>query len=435
MNISVLGIGYVGCVSSGCLAHKNNNVVAVDIDSRKVDMINSGKSPIVEKNIDNYIREGVKHKNLSATTNLKAAINSTDIAIICVGTPNTKNGQLDMSNIYNVVKEIGILLKEKNKFFTIAIRSTVMPGTNEKVSKIISENSNKVANIDFAVISNPEFLREGNAVDDFFNPPYTVVGTSSDKGVEIMKELFSFVKSPFMKVDVKVAELIKFLNNSYHALKVSFANEIGRICKDLSVDSTELMDIFIKDNILNISPKYFIPGVAYGGSCLPKDLRALNTIAHDSYINTPILRAVSKSNNEHINYIYERIINYNKKNIGIYGLTFKDGTDDLRFSSSLNICEKLIGKGYNLKIYDSNINLSQLIGQNKSYLLEHLPHIDKVLINDIDKFILDTEIILIMHNNSKITEIANKISSDMILLDVAGVKELKNYINYDGVCW
>jgi len=435
MNISIFGIGYVGCVSVGCLSEHKHSIIAVDLDINKVKLINSGKATIIEKDISKFIKNGVNNKLIKATDVTSKAVMETDVAIICVGTPNTINGQLDMSNIYTVAESIGKALRAKNTFYTISIRSTVMPGTNRKVVEIISEKSGKIVDQDFAVVSNPEFLREGNAVDDFFNPPYTIVGSSSEKGIGIINEIFSFISAPFITVDIQVAELIKFLNNTFHALKVSFGNEIGRICKNLSIDGQELMNLFIKDTSLNISPKYFRPGAAYGGSCLPKDLKALNTIAHDAYINVPILRSINKSNEEHIAYIYNKIINYRINNIGIYGLSFKRGTDDLRFSSSLELCERLLGKGYNLKIFDNNVVLSQLMGQNKSFLVRHLPHIEKLLNKDIDNFLADIELVVFMHDCPNLNEWKNKLNHNLIIIDVVGINEIKHHPNYDGVCW
>jgi len=435
MKISIFGVGYVGCVTAGCLANKGYLIIAVDPNTAKVDLINAGKATIVEKDIDKYISKGVKSQLIQATKNTKKAILESDMAIICVGTPNNSNGQLDMSNIYQVAEEIGNELSLKNIFYTIVIRSTVMPGTNKIVGNIIAEKSGKKINKDFAIVSCPEFIREGNAVDDFMNPPYTIVGSSSNKGIQIVNQLFYFIPSPFIKVDIKVAELIKFLNNSFHALKVSFGNEIGRICKKLSINSHELINLFVKDVKLNISSKYFQPGPAYGGSCLPKDLKALNVMAHDAYLNTPILRAIIKSNVEHGNYLFNMVTNYDKKSVGVYGLSFKPGTDDLRFSPNLELCEKLIGKGYYLKIFDSNVVLSQIMGQNKEILLNHLPHIEKLLYSEIEVFLKDIEILVINHPIKDIYNWKKKIDKNLIIIDLVGIDELKNHPRYEGICW
>ena len=435
MKISVFGLGYVGCISVGCFADKGYSVTGVDIDQRKIDLINSGKPTIVEDGLDILLESGVKNRLIKATDSVKVAVENSDIAFICIGTPNSDQGHLDMLGINKVIKEISKQLVNKKSFFIIVIRSTVMPGTNLSIIKRIEKESGKINGSDFGVVSNPEFLREGSAIKDFYYPPFTIVASSSEKAIKKMENLFSFISSPFIRVDVEIAELIKFLNNSYHALKVSFANEIGRICKKIGVNSIELMNIFVKDDILNISPKYFRPGFSYGGSCLPKDLKALSTIAHDNYVNTPILDSISKSNREHNDFVYNLIKSYNKKKIGIYGLSFKPGTDDLRFSPSLNLSERLIGKGYQLTIFDENVRLSQLYGANKNYLVKRLPHISELLCPNIEEFIQDVEIIVFVHNDKKIIQWKNNIIKNVIIIDLANIEVLKEHKRYIGVSW
>ncbi len=430
MNISIFGLGYVGCVGLGCLSKIGHKVIGVDIDENKVRLINDKKSTIVENGIDELIALGIEKDLITATNNVHDAISNTDIAIVCVGTPNNSSGGLDMNGIFNVAKEIGKSLKNKKSFFTIMIRSTVMPGTCNEVIKIIQEASGKINEVDFGVILNPEFLREGVAMNDFFNPPYTVVGGSSNKAIEQAKKIFSFTDAEFFEVDIKVAELIKFLNNSFHALKVSFANEIGRICKKLDIDSRALMNLFVSDNILNISPKYFMPGFSYGGSCLPKDLHALNSIANELYSNVPVLKSIKTSNDEHNDFIFKYITTFKMKNIGIYGLSFKQGTDDLRFSPSLELCEKLIGKGYAIKIFDENVSLSNIMGKNKDFLLNHLPHISSLLHDDMDSFILNLDLIVFAHNDKNISSIDEKVDEEVLFLDIVGIDFLKKRKNY-----
>ena len=435
MKISVFGLGYVGCISVGCFAEKGYSVTGVDIDQRKIDLINVGKPTIVENGLDKLLDSGVKNKLIKATDSVKEAVENSDIAFICIGTPNSEQGHLEMSGINKVVKEISKHLVHKQSYFIIVIRSTVMPGTNLKLIKIIEKESGKINGTDFGVVSNPEFLREGSAIKDFYYPPFTIAASSSKKAIKKMEKLFFFISSPFINVDIELAELIKFLNNSYHALKVSFANEIGRICKKIGVDSIELMKIFVKDDILNISPKYFRPGFSYGGSCLPKDLKALNTIAHDNYVNTPILDSISRSNKEHNEFVYNLIKSYDKRKIGIYGLSFKPGTDDLRFSPSLNLSERLIGKGYQLTIFDENVRLSQLHGANKNHLIKRLPHISELLCKNIEEFNKDIEIIVFVHNDKNINLWENNISKDVIIIDLANIESLKGHSRYIGVSW
>ncbi|RMZ49849.1 UDP-glucose/GDP-mannose dehydrogenase family protein [Flavobacteriaceae bacterium PRS1] len=435
MKVSVFGLGYVGSVSAGCLAKQGNAIIGVDISKNKIELINSGKAPIVEEGLEELIALGVKNKLIMATTDLSYAVSQSEVGIICVGTPNLPSGNLNMNQIHSVAKQIGTALKSKNDFYTITIRSTVMPGTNAAVSKIIEQESGKLAGKDFSVISNPEFLREGNAIDDFFEPPYTVIAGHSEKGIEVIRELFSFLATPILVVDVQIAELIKFLNNSYHAFKVAFGNEVGRLCKELNVDSYELMDLFVRDTDLNISPKYFKPGFSFGGSCLPKDLRAFNSIAHDQYINLPIFESIDKSNVVHNDFLFQMVQSKAKKKVGIVGLAFKAGTDDLRFSPSLELCEKLIGKGYEISIYDENINLSRLVGKNKDFLFTHLPHIDKLLSSNLEEFLSSNDLIVFAHNNKNVVKFKHLINNETNIIDIANISELKGMKNYEGICW
>jgi GDP-mannose 6-dehydrogenase len=436
MNITIFGLGYVGCVGLGCLAEQGHNLIGVDVDKNKVSLINNGKATIVEKDIDDLIKNNVEKKRIIATTSSPEAISKSDVAIICVGTPNDENGHLDMTHIYDVGKEIGKALKDRDGFYTIAIRSTVMPGTNKRLGEIIAQSSGKKFGEDFAVVSNPEFLREGTAVEDFFNPPYTVIASDSSKGVEVMKEVYKSLNAEVITPDVGSAELIKFINNSYHGLKVVFANEVGRICKSLGVDSRKLMELFVKDKILNISPYYFKPGFAYGGSCLPKDLKALNSIAHDKYVKLPVLSAIENSNQVHIEYALNLVMNKNKKKIGFYGVSFKAGTDDLRFSPALELAERLLGKGYDVKIYDKNVHLSRLTGKNKDFIFNKLPHINEILVESLDEFLKSLEVIVIVNKDSDIDKVLAKDLKNIIIIDLVRVSENSVELNnYDGICW
>ena len=332
MNISIFGLGYVGCVSVGCLAKNGHNVIGVDVADHKVNLINSGKPTIIEKDIDHIIAAEFNNGRISATQDYQSAVNATQVSIICVGTPSSPTGQLDLGYVYRVAEQIGEALKKKKDFHVVSIRSTVLPGTNEKVNEIIARKSGKKIDKDFAVVSNPEFLREGYAVSDFFNPPFTAIGTSSDRAFSIMQDVYKNINGQQERVDIKVAELIKYVNNTFHALKITFANEVGNICKKLNIDSHEIMDLFIKDAQLNISSAYLKPGFAYGGSCLPKDLKGLATLAHDYYLDSPVIESIERSNEAQKKLVAEMILAQNKKNIGIIGLSFKKDTDDLRYS-------------------------------------------------------------------------------------------------------
>ncbi|MCU0474311.1 MAG: nucleotide sugar dehydrogenase [Bacteroidales bacterium] len=433
MNISVFGLGYVGCVSLGCLAQNGHNVIGVDISVEKVDLINQGKPTIIEGEIDEIISKQYKLKKISATSDYKKAVSETDISILCVGTPSTREGHLNQEQIYTCARQIGECLKSKETFHIIVIRSTVFPGTNKKVGEIIENVSKKKRNIDFAIVSNPEFLREGTAVNDYYNPSITVLGSDNEYALSVMNEVHKEINAPAIEVEINVAEIIKYINNSFHALKICFANEVGNICKRLEIDSHDVMNLFSKDNKLNISSYYLRPGFAYGGSCLPKDLKALNTLAHDYYLESPVLSAIERSNDYHKELALKTILDTGKNTIGFVGISFKEGTDDLRFSPSVEIIEKLIGKGKKIYVYDPNVQISKLIGSNKSYIEEKLPHISSLLIKDLDKMILESEVIVFPNKMSELNYL--QINKEKIIIDFFRNESLMGYDNYIGLCW
>ena len=433
MNISIFGLGYVGCVGMGCLASQGHKIIGVDVSDKKVELINQGVPTIVEKDIDKLIMDGHKKGMVSATKDFVKAVHSTDISFICVGTPSSDNGHLDLTYIMKTAEQIGEALKEKTGFHVVVIRSTVFPGTNEKVGQLIADISGKEIDKDYAIVSNPEFLREGTAVNDYLNPPLTVIGSSSEKAVDIMKQVYEWSSAPVEIVPIGVAEMIKYVNNSYHALKVVFANEIGSICKKLKIDSHEVMRIFCMDKQLNISPYYFRPGFAYGGSCLPKDLRGLQTLAHDLYLDTPVLNAISPSNSTLIERQTEAIEKFGKKKIGVLGLSFKAGTDDMRNSPIIHIIESLHGKGFEVKIFDKNVSLSRIIGKNKSVIEERLPHLSTMLIDNMEEVTDWADVLIIANKDSKFSEIVTK--PEQIIVDLVRVKELEKYNNYNGLWW
>jgi len=437
MKISIFGLGYVGCVGMGCLSKMGNTVIGVDISEEKVNLINSNQATIVEKDIDRLIQEGRKNNLIEATTDAMYAVLNSDISFICVGTPNTEHGHLDMTAMYKVSEKIGTALKNKQGKHIVVIRSTVMPGTNQKICEIIEKASEKKSEIGFAVVSNPEFLREGSAVQDFFNPPYTVIASKDKSSLEVLEKLYSVLTGETIKVDIEVAELIKFLNNTYHALKVAFANEVGRLCKKINVDSRRLMDLFCKDKILNISPYYFKPGFAYGGSCLPKDLKALQLLAHDNYTQIPIISSIDLSNNQHIKHAENLITSKGNNKICFLSIAFKQGTDDLRFSPALEIIENLLGKGYEIAIFDNNINLSKLMGKNKEYLFNKLPHIDKLLKNNIEDAVEFGETIVIANKEKYVTDFFEKkgLDKEKAVIDLASVFSSRKQKNLEGICW
>jgi len=434
MKIAVFGLGYVGCVSLGCLANNGHSVIGVDISDFKVDLINSGRPTIVEKDIDELISKYRKEGSITATKDHTRAVKESEVAFICVGTPSLPTGQLNLNQIYKTAEQIGNGLKGKDSFYTIVIRSTVIPGTNEKVGKIIEQFSGKIRNSHFAVVSNPEFLREGTAVNDYYNPSMTVIGTENQYAFELMETIYSQVKAPVIKTDIGVAEMIKYVNNSFHALKIAFTNEVGVISKTLGTDSKKLMDLFVLDNKLNISPAYFKPGMGYGGSCLPKDLKGLSTIAYDNYLKTPLLNSIDESNNIHNNRAFDLVEKFKSKKVGIIGLAFKKGTDDLRYSPAVELVEKLTGKGYSVKIFDKNVVISKLFGSNKSYIEEKLPHISVLLTDSLEDVLNDSETVVLVHKLSEVTEMKHRLK-DKNIVDLAGYVEFGELPNYEGIAW
>jgi GDP-mannose 6-dehydrogenase len=437
LNISIFGLGYVGCVSLGCLAGKDHCVIGVDINDDKIDAINRGECPIIEKDIDSFISHQHQRGKIKATRDGINAVKSTDVSLICVGTPSTPNGHLNVDAIFKVAEEIGKGIKEKNGFHAVAIRSTVLLGTNEKVAEIIEKFSGRRRDEEFAVVSNPEFLREGSAVSDYFSPPYTLIGSANSKAIQIFKQIYDSIDAPIIVTDIRIAELIKYVNNSFHATKIVFANEVGNICKKVGIDSHKLMEIFCLDTKLNISPYYFKPGFAYGGSCLPKDLKALNTIAHDNYVETPLLNSIITSNENQKKIVYDQIIHMKKNKIGFFGLSFKAGTDDLRNSPILDIIERLLGKGYDIRIYDKNVHFSQLMGANKEYILQKIPFISRFVTDNPYQVIAHSEIIVIVYRSSEFEKLFDKVPTDKIIFDLANlnISNKNRFQKYIGIAW
>lgn len=434
MNISIFGLGYVGCVSLGCLAKNGFQVIGVDVNKTKVHLINQGLPTIIEKDIDTIIKEQHKSGKIRATKDYHQAVMESDMSIICVGTPLGEDGNLNLEYIYQTAKQIGEVLKYKDSFHIIVIRSTVVPGTNQRVSEIISEISGKKVNIDFSVVSNPEFLREGSAVQDYYNPPFTLIGTDNDEAARVMKHIYEKVNGEFIRTEIKIAELIKYVNNSFHALKVTFTNEVGTICKKLDIDAYELMNIFCKDKKLNISPYYLKPGFAYGGSCLPKDLNALKTMARDLNIKVPVLSSIELSNQNHIQNAVQIIKKSGKTKIGILGIAFKEGTDDLRYSPVINVIEELLVKDYQVKVYDDYVQTALLIGSNKEYLKKNLPYLTNLMVNNEKDLLEWAELVVFNKKKEYYSELISQYP-DKSFLDLIKINGNIQKFNYEGICW
>jgi len=435
MKISVFGLGYVGCISAACLAKEGHTVIGVDINPNKVKEINLGKPPLLEKGLEELIAISVSEGNLLATSDPKEAILNSDISFLCVGTPSNSNGSIDLKFLEKVSREIGTFLIGKQKEHLIVIRSTSLPGTLLHLGKIIEETSGKLMGREFQLAANPEFLREGSAVKDFYDPPYTVVGCDNESSVRILKEIYSFLNAPFFAMPVEEAELIKYANNAFHGLKIAFANEIGRISKCFGVDARKIMKTVVADTKLNLSPYYLKPGFAFGGSCLPKDLRAINHFAKHNDVDIPLTEAILFSNELHINYVFDLLNQKGRSNIGFIGLSFKPDTDDLRESPAVNLAERLIGKGNKLLIYDHNVYKDKLIGGNREFILKHLPHFFDLLTDNLKRLIESSEILIIVQRFDTLLYHSELLSSKTII-DLVGWDDLKsNCGEYVGICW
>lgn len=427
----------MGCVSLGCLAQNGHRVIGVDVSVSKVDLINRGESPIVEEGISEILAREKQAGRISATTDAIAAVKATAVSFICVGTPSGPNGHTETAAVFKAAEEAALGIKEKDSFHVVVIRSTVPPGTHAKVAGIIETASGKKRNEDFGVVSNPEFLREGSSVRDYFEPPFTLIASESALAQAMMKEIYQPVRAPFVVSEIGVAEMIKYVNNAFHALKVTFANEVGNICKKLAIDSHKLMEVFCLDKKLNLSPYYLKPGFAYGGSCLPKDLKALKTIVRDLYLDCPVLENIERSNEIQKNLVLEQILAFEKREIGFLGLSFKAGTDDLRNSPIIDIIEQLIGKGFGVRIYDRNVHLSQLIGANREYILSKIPYISKFITNNPNDVIDKSDVVVIVNRDNDFIDVLestcqNKIIYDLVNLDFS---KRNSHDYYCGLAW
>jgi GDP-mannose 6-dehydrogenase len=437
LKISIFGLGYVGAVSAGCLAAEGHQVLGVDPVAEKVDLINRGHSPIVEAEINEIIEEAVRTGRLRATQDPAAAIHETELSFVCVGTPSQSNGNLDIRYIRRICEQIGTALRSKTDRHTVVIRSTILPGTMQKVViPTLEEFSGKKAGEEFGVCNNPEFLREGSAVKDFRCPPKTVIGQLDQVSGELLATLYENLQAPLIRTDLHTAEMIKYVDNSWHALKIGFANEIGALCKSVSVDSHEVMKIFCQDKKLNISPAYLSPGFAFGGSCLPKDLRALSYTAKTQDLDLPILRSVLPSNELQIARGLQMITNKGNKKVGVLGLSFKAGTDDLRESPMIEIIERLIGKGYELQLFDKNVTLASLVGANRDFILNRIPHISRLLAPSIDAVLEHARTLVVGNNEIDFTDVPSRLRVDQCLVDFARIATQRSGNGaYEGICW
>jgi GDP-mannose 6-dehydrogenase len=437
MKLSVWGLGYVGTVSAGCLAQEGHEVIGVDSETRKVDLINAGKPPIIEKDIGQIIERQVAAGRLSATTEASVAVRQTDLFLICVGTPSRSNGDIELKYVRRVCEEIGTALRDHQGAPVVVIRSTMLPGTmREVVIPTLETFSGRRAGVEFGVCIHPEFLREGTAVHDFFNPPKTVIGEFNRASGDLLANLYARIGAPLIRTDIETAEMVKYADNAWHALKVGFANEIGNVCKGIEVDSHRVMDIFCQDTKLNLSPYYLKPGFAFGGSCLPKDLRALLYKAKTLDLSLPILAAILPSNELQIERAMRTVIAKGSKKVGILGFSFKAGTDDLRESPVVELTERLIGKGYDLRVYDGNVRLASIHGANRDYILNHIPHISRLMTRTIDEVLDHADTVVIGNAAPEFRDVPKRLNDGQTVIDFVRVTESRSVSGvYEGICW
>ena len=422
MKVSVFGLGYVGTVCAGCLATQGHEVIGVDPVQVKVDIINQGRSPIVEPEIEDIIAEHTRSGRIRATTDPVQAVMDSELSLVCVGTPSQSNGNLDLRFIRRICEQIGEALRKKDARHTVVIRSTILPGTmHNVVIPTLEEFSSKRSGQHFGVCNNPEFLREGTAVADFRQPPKTVIGELDRLSGDLVASLYEGIQAPLIQTDLHTAEMIKYVDNCWHALKIGFANEIGNLCDELEIDAQKVMDIFCEDRKLNISPAYLRPGFAFGGSCLPKDLRALSYQARMHDLQLPILSSVLPSNEMQIVRGLRIVIESGNSRVGVLGFSFKAGTDDLRESPMIEVIERLIGKGYDLRIYDRNVNIAALTGANRDFILNRIPHISRLMVSRVEDVLAWAQTIVIGNSDPEFKQVPQKLHKDQRLIDFVRV--------------
>ena len=438
VKVSVFGLGYVGCVSAACLTKDGNEVIGVDVNALKVDLLASGRSPIVEPGLNDLIGQFVGNGKLKVSMDVNFAVQNTDISLICVGTPSNDNGSLRLDYVKNVCREIGEVLAKKDAYHVVVVRSTVLPGTVEELLiPILEQSSGKKAGVNFGVCMNPEFLREGTAIQDYYKPSYVVIGEFDSRSGDLVSTLYKDIDAPCFRVPLRIAEMVKYVSNSFHALKIVFANEIGSLSRAQGIDGQRVMEIFCTDTQLNIAPTYLKPGYAFGGSCLPKDVRALLYRAKELDVDCSTLGSILPSNQRQIEQSVKMVERTGKKKVGFLGLSFKPDTDDLRESPAVILAETLLGKGFNIKIYDDKVELSRLIGANKAFLESELPHIASLMCSSLEDLIAESDVVVITNGSKAFRQAPQLMNQNQVLIDLVGVakegRELPGV--YEGIGW
>jgi GDP-mannose 6-dehydrogenase len=437
LSVSVFGLGYVGCVSAACLAKEGHTVVGVDVSATKVGLINAGQSTIIEDGIRELVSDMRATGRLSATADVGAAVAATEISIICVGTPSRANGSIDLASVTRVAEQIGEAIARKKARHTVVVRSTVLPGTTEDVVKpALERTSGKKAGAGFGLCMNPEFLREGTSIRDFYEPPFNIIGTADAESAGPVRTLYQGIDTPTHVVPIKVAEMVKYACNAYHGLKISFANEIGNICKALTIDSHEVMRLFCEDTKLNVSAAYLKPGFAFGGSCLPKDLRALSYRARQADIDTPLLAATLESNRKQIQRAFDMVMATGARKVAILGLSFKAGTDDLRESPMVSLVELLYGKGMAIAIHDEHVSSARLVGANKEFIEKQIPHIWRMMRSTVSEVLGDAQVVVIGNGSPAYRGVQPLLKDGQAVIDlVRAFGSRQSDAKYQGICW
>jgi GDP-mannose 6-dehydrogenase len=436
--VSIFGLGYVGSVTAACLAAKGYCVTGVDLNVAKVELLNEGRSPIVEPGMNEMVRQAHGASRLRATNDSGEAVMQTDISFLCVGTPSLRSGKLDLGHVEPVCREIGRALKNKSGFHLVVLRSTVLPGTAEEiVIPALEEASGKRAGSEFGVCVNPEFMREGTAIADFMEPAMTILGSAEKSHSVWLRELYAWAPGRFFETSFRSAEMVKYVCNTWHALKVAFANEVGTLAKALDVDAEAITEIFTADDKLNISATYLKPGFAFGGSCLPKDVRALGYRAKEMDLRLPLFESIIPSNDEHSRRALQLVLDSGKKNVAMLGLSFKAATDDLRESPQVQLVKHLLGEGYNLKIWDENVFLGRLIGSNRDYIEQVIPHIGSLLENDLEQIIRCADVVVIGTRGISRDRIQSHLRPHHVVIDLVNLEKSRRpaAAQYEGICW
>ena len=436
MRVSIFGLGYVGAVCAASLARRGHEVTGVDVSSVKIDLVNSGKSPIVEPGLEELLGDGVRARRIQGSTDGYSAVQESDLSMICVGTPSKPNGDLDLTFVEKVCRDIGSALRAKEAWHLVVVRSTVLPGTvRDVVIPILQEASGKVAGKDFGVCVNPEFLRESTAIKDYDHPPMTVIGQLDDRSGELLAELYGDLDAPLIRKPIEVAEMIKYTCNVWHATKVSFANEIGNIAKSMGVDGRDVMDVMCLDNKLNISRYYMRPGFAFGGSCLPKDVRALTYRASQMDVKHPLLSSIMSSNSEQVTRAFNIVTGYGRRKISMLGLSFKSNTDDLRESPLVELAELLIGKGYDLRIFDRNVDYARTHGANRDYINKKIPHLSSLMDSDLRGVVQHGDVLVVDNNDELFETIITEVPEGKRVVDLVGFMKTSTNGVLEGICW